>query len=675
MLGVDKKMNWKTEVIKKKNLVYVMGILIMVSIILIRNITSKASTDNFDVAESNHDIQLETTLDLSDITSDKPKLASLEIQLNDLYIKIANELNCDLTYVNLIHQLAGGRALYININPNIYSETTLESVQKPASINLGEQIEIVEAPFIITDETNKSIRKSEYYLPDALYSICKRLIEMEQERKDCDRKQYAKYFDSLDDEAKHQLLFIETVLLYTGEAQEIVDNVYPAYQKILELELQDKSAIKEILQQVGIIDETRLEYVCLILNSNECQYKNKVLPYEINYMTKENMFITAASLVGKVRYVWGGGHSGTSYIKGINPAWEEYNRLYLLDEYGYNKSIKSTESWCPMHGNTESGFHGETINTVDEYINLRKDYYTDMDEEVYSQYLSQIDNVYLVDGTWKDKKIDIHSIDGLDCSGYIAWIFTQMMPDSMAALSASDFVKLNGFYEIPLGERMLPGDLFAWTEHIVLIVGETHENSKVYITLEATLNMIKFGVLHYEGAKENDILEAMSIAEEANKIAGNINNELDPLHVYCIDKVKYYTTEESLETDTEVDTSAEENQEGDLIELSEDIIDEEGTPEEETPEEDISEDISKEENNTEEKELVTKEFAVIGRYLNGFVDNDESNFSNSYAVEIIQHTFDKLPITYLLGYNEYEGDFFNKNSMGLSIGIEKIDVE
>ena len=42
------------------------------------------------------------------------------------------------------------------------------------------------------------------------------------------------------------------------------------------------------------------------------------MPYKLNYTSRENLLLAATSLTGKVSYIWGGGHEGTSNIDGIN---------------------------------------------------------------------------------------------------------------------------------------------------------------------------------------------------------------------------------------------------------------------------------------------------------------------------------------------------------------------
>ena len=40
-----------------------------------------------------------------------------------------------------------------------------------------------------------------------------------------------------------------------------------------------------------------------------------VNPYKLGYTSRENMMLAAMSVVGKVRYVWGGGHLGSGNLK------------------------------------------------------------------------------------------------------------------------------------------------------------------------------------------------------------------------------------------------------------------------------------------------------------------------------------------------------------------------
>ena len=78
---------------------------------------------------------------------------------------------------------------------------------------------------------------------------------------------------------------------------------------------------------------------------------------------------------------------------------------------------------------------------------------------------------------------------------------------------------------------------------------------------------------------------------------------------------------------------------------------------------------------TEDESSEYKEFAFIGRFKDSFTDEnvilDDYNkkIKDMYAVDIIQHTLSKLPISYVTGYEKYNGVIFNKNLVASDLGI------
>ena len=257
-----------------------------------------------------------------------------------------------------------------------------------------------------------------------------------------------------------------------------------------------------------------------------------VYPYDIGLTTRENMMIAAMSLVGDVRYVWGGGHSGASYIKGINPVWKPFRNLYPDDptEEGFGTCIKPSGSWCPIHGNIHTSFHGETIYSIDQYIDLRSGLFDEIDltDEKYRDMLSTVDY---------SNGVNAHVLDGLDCSGYVSWIYNQIQNDYKVNTAARYFTRQSCFTPLSMGARLLPGDIFAWKTHIVMIVGHVIEGSKAYVTLEETPNVLRFGVAYYSGAAKSDIEYGKQIASEANALIGGLDPTKERPHVYCINTV------------------------------------------------------------------------------------------------------------------------------------------
>lgn len=86
------------------------------------------------------------------------------------------------------------------------------------------------------------------------------------------------------------------------------------------------------------------------------------------------------SLVGQVRYVWGGGHLGSGNYVGISPTWLLFNKAYSSNPY---TGITPSYTWCPIHGeliDTENGCLVLSADvSLDEYIEQRISLYNSLD--------------------------------------------------------------------------------------------------------------------------------------------------------------------------------------------------------------------------------------------------------------------------------------------------------
>ena len=268
------------------------------------------------------------------------------------------------------------------------------------------------------------------------------------------------------------------------------------------------------------------------------------IPYEIGLFTRDNMMTAAMSLVGDVRYVWGGGHSGAAYIKGINPVWKQFDELYPSEPVtkngssqadvemneGFGTCIKPSGSWCPIHGYVHTAFHGGSVYSIDQYIDQRAGLFDkiDLTNEKYREMLSTVNYSH---------GVNAHVIDGLDCSGYVSWLFNQVQENYKVNTAARYFIQQDCFNALNIGDDLLPGDIFAWETHIVVIVGRIKDGSKAYVTLEETPNVLRFGVAYYIDADQSDVNYGKRIAAEANSLIGGLNPKYERPHVYCINTV------------------------------------------------------------------------------------------------------------------------------------------
>jgi hypothetical protein len=238
----------------------------------------------------------------------------------------------------------------------------------------------------------------------------------------------------------------------------------------------------------------------------------------------------------------------------------------------------------------------------------------------------------------------------------------------------------------------LPGDIFAWTTHIVVIVGKSTESGRAYVTVEQTPNVLKFGVIYYKGATSYEISKAYNIAKEANELIGGLNEYEKPSQ-YCMNEQgkviksksesesKSETVEKSNESVSESESELEEiSSESEAVDIESEDSDLEGTLESKTAEIEGGTMESENTDTTTEDEGEEEQICHIGRFRDKFLDEDtlvgEANktIKSMTADEIIQYTITKLPISYVSGYNTYTGTIFNKNDVSSSL-YNKIDTE
>lgn len=469
--------------------------------------------------------------------------------------------------------------------------------------------------------------------------IMNSLNEIIEQRKNANRGDMQHYFDKLSDARKDLILFCEAILLYENNDDENIDKLFPIIEKVLyDFEINGGVVdIEGILRANGIDDEVVINRLKVAIEryfelnkmenseaqtlqvkpkdvqalsvdktSEDSEEIEKDLPYKPGYTSRENMLLAAASLVGKVRYVWGGGHLTTSNIKGINPVWQEFFNLYK-DENGIDRGtcIQRNNGWCPIHGFDDSGYsctvRSRLVNSVDDYIKYAKRYINI--DILNSEHFKELVN----DSVDFTKEIHAHSLDGLDCSGFASWLFNQIDMEKIYDSTAMGFVEATGLTEIDYKDELLPGDIFTWTKHIVVIVGKLEGSNNVYIVVESAPNMVKFGVAHNKKASEREIEIAKKLAFEANQLIGNIPRT-EEVKVYNMDRAGYYREKET----NEIKRYAKAGR------LSKKFID---------------------------------EGIVIPEYGKRIIDMS--------ANEILQYLIDRLPTEYLSGLENYRGELFD----------------
>lgn len=580
------------------------------------------------VNETENNTSLNSTSEISENAeqNDIVAIEDLEVQLNDLYHRVGDYFKIDYLYIKILHLLAGGKAVYAEELPNIYCDETVNTLEAPLDIEGANTNYVHSAPWAeCTDESIE--RPSKYYIPDAIYNVTADVIKIMNKRSAADRGVMQDYFDALTLDVKTNILFCEAILEYTGNSEETVNSFYSTYEKLV----YDKAPNENVIEVVngeyafkdkfkttvisnGITDEQALNNLALILSfdgslaaasdaSELLDYY--VIPYEVDYQSRENMMIAAMAVVGKARYVWGGGHLEAANLEGINPVWEKFNDSYgrAPDEAGYDKCIKPSVGYCPVHGNTtsENGclFSSETMYSSDEYINYIVS--TDIDESVDIEKMANLLSAIDFDGG-----ITAHRLDGFDCSGFSSWLYNQVSESSFNS-GAMNFIGQSGIKQLSFGSQLYAGDVFSWGNHIVVIVGPSRIGGNAYVTIEATPNMVKFGVAYYGNATTSDISKAISIANDANDLIGNLPDS-ETAHIYNMTNCVF------------TDESYGEQWVG---------------------------------------------YHAVGRLAKSFIDENtiipefNKTIKQMNALEIIQHTIDNMPYTYLSGMDTYEGTLFN----------------
>ena len=653
-------------------------------------------------------ISFADTISEQSLTDSIILLPNQEEQIDSLYEVIGKELGLDKKYIRSIHTIGGGKAIYSSKTADICNEYTVESLKPPVYFE-NKEITLKKANFIKSVDTLK--RPSIYYFPDVLYSVSSDIKEIMKERYKYDRGVNQNYFDLLSEETKHDITFYEAVLLYTGTDVKTVDGLYMAYEQILSIKESDENVIEygmfgykfknkfsDIFKDIGLTDKKAMQYLAIMFtydknlaqnNSIEMLQTKYEVPYELNYTSRENMMVAAASLCGKVRYVWGGGHSGASYIDGINPIWIRFEGLYpaereskvedengeikIVKNEGFGTCIKPSGSWCPIHGSTRAEYHGGTVKSLEEYIEMSAEHLdaAELRDEKYGEMLSKVDY---------SKGINIHTLDGLDCSGFASWLYNQLTDDFEVNSTAINFLNQKAFKEIPLSSQLLPGDLFTWTSHIVIIVGKVSDSNKVYVTIEQTPNVLRYGVLYHTGASKDEIEKGKEIAAEANLLIGGLDPELEPPHCYNMDGVGKYTIENTITEEVEVSEEVlrYEYASDDSDDLDDDDLEDGQWYGYSEDDECYYKYWYETETHTEEREKIVeeqKQFNVAGRFTLEFIDEDKNldgfdkPIKDLTAKDIIQHTITKLPISYTSGYHIYNGTLFDKSTIATNTGF------
>ena len=434
---------------------------------------------------------------------------------------IGNEINLNPEYVKAVALCMN--PTYVTRDPDWFEDASLRQLT---------EMEVKKYP-LNTEET--AIRGSQYCLPDALYTVSLRLKELVDERTEL--AQTREEMQALYPEAREKVIFYEAFEELYSKDKMPLENIVKIYTEILKAKNADEYVVditdkgiytinnkfKPIFGKYDIPNTymlaiaMSLDYT-LMKSASEFAIKERTDPYTYGLTSRENMMLAACGLVGKVRYVWGGGH-GVHNIQGYNPIWFAFNDLYKDNQ---ETNISPDGTWCPIHGSTGVCSDREGgIRTVSDYRTARESvlkdspYWSDIQSNLSKVFPNEVISTF---------PISIHRIEGLDCSGFCSWLYNQIDSTRVYDSSAANFIANGGLTVVDKSERLKPGDIVSCSYHVVTIVGEAKPN--VYIAVESTAYTVKLGVYYFSGASRADINYAEKLAKEYNKKLGNIDQSI-----------------------------------------------------------------------------------------------------------------------------------------------------
>ena len=442
--------------------------------------------------------------------------------LDNLCVSVGNEIGINPEYI---------KAIALRMSPTYI--TREPDIMRDASMKQLTELEVKRFPQFTEENEN---RGTVYCLPDALYTVGLELQKLIEERKVVAENReemqelYVEAYDkvifyeafeqlySKDEMPLENIVKIYTEILQMKDANEYVVNVtdkgvYTIADKFKPIFGKYGIPYTEILAQAMSLDAT------LMHAASEYAIKERKDPYVYGLTTRENMMLAACGLIGKVRYVWGGGH-GLHNMKGYSPLWFAFNELYEEHE---DSNISPGGSWCPIHGYTGNcAFTGEKIRTVSDYREIRKDllenttFYSDIESNLSQVYPNEVISTY---------PIDIHRVEGLDCSGFCSWLYNQIDTTRVYDSNAAGFVSNGGLTVIDRNtDTIKTGDIISWSSHVVTVVGTARPS--VYIAVESTAYTVKLGVYYSSGATQEDIDYAENLAKTYNYKIGNIDKSM-----------------------------------------------------------------------------------------------------------------------------------------------------
>ena len=560
----------------------------------LENLNQQASYNNVQTSSDNIQSDIENT-NIGFNSDEQIDTTQIDYQLNSLIMKVQNQTGLQVSDIYKLYNIAGHKPIYETLNPDISKETTVIGLDVPFDI-MGDAQTYKERNSYYYCPDDQIQRPTKYYLPDAAYNVQLTVQKYINKWKSKDRSSDKEY-QILQDEVKSKLYFYEAVLDYIGQPS---DNLYVLYKQIIDGKIQNGLSVYDtdntvvddngftkykfntwvidimhthgyndsqisLLEQL-LYDDTYILY-CTSITDIVADY---YYPYTYGEQTIDNWLSVVTQVVGKVRYVWGGGHYRANNIKGISPMWSLFNQYYI-DSGHARSSIVPGQHWCPVHGLLEKsnetedleveavsdvneadsqatqiendgtganqcvGLNGDYFRSVAAYIRSRKKLFDTSLLET-GKYNEMINNAGLV-----NSQIPGHNLDGLDCQGYVGWVYNQITGGQMIDSNARYFIQSNQFKELQISDKLKPGDIFQWQTHIVMIVGPAQQesNCEAYVMIEMSPCYVQFGVAYKSQASALDIQMARQIAYDANILFGGKDCGMQ-VHAY---NIEYETVE------------------------------------------------------------------------------------------------------------------------------------
>lgn len=463
-------------------------------------------------------------------------------QVDDMIQNLSDTFKIDVSRVRVIYRMANLDPVYTDKSPNIYTDLAVNDLTDGSKYSVESYYESVKQ----SDDSGKKQEPSNKRLADVAYSVVKAFDSFQLQNSTVNDVYLedirVKY---LVDEDKAYIKFALDVLDFFGK-QDYKDQFCTDYKNLIDMlqtsniktqalyvDNNRNAKLNSILLDSVIVDNKSHDYTTALADVlsgnnqfiNETSFvKNYEIPqyaYGFEYLktTRENMMIASSSLVGKVRYVWAGGHGGGAQIAGINPIWEKFNEAYKIK--GLSGCIMSSSGTCPIHGGGGCAYSSPSVGTIDDYVNtwIERMHNNGLGELTDDIDMNTMYSVFRDRNTvsrYGSQRLSMHTLEGLDCSGFACWLYNQIDPYSIKDTTAVEFVNSSGVSRVRYGEKLLPGDAIGWDTHIITVFGVYKDNA--YIAIEQTPNVLRFTA--FSVGSSSYIQEASDYAEELNAIAG-----------------------------------------------------------------------------------------------------------------------------------------------------------